>query len=406
MRTLPSGNCFSLSQSAFNTCLSRDSHIEVVGSAVEILGELRVLFTTQVDSFDQKCGLKNSHPLHPHAMHIPRLACGRTYHHLFFPSTYSYIPIMANVTDPLAAALHGTDPQNLMEYIVRQKIYDSRYWKEECFGLTAVNVLEKASKLTNVGASFGGNRQPTKFLSLTLKLLQLQPTDELVNEFIFQDDFKYVRALGAFYKRLTGRPADIYETLEPLYNDYCKLRYRDIEEWKLLHMDEFVHMLLTSDRVCGIALPRLANRKTLEEEGYLDGPRVSALSSVLNEELTAEEYLLQKVQEGSEAATILWESRQAQQRKKEAQREERVRHDNKNDGKRKGKEEEEVSSSRKRSKKDEGYGSLFKSSAKRPSGGIASSATEKPSDNKAPEEGSDEYWNEQRAKLGLKPLKK
>ena len=161
---------------------------------------------------------------------------------------------MANVTDPLAAALHGTDPQNLMEYIVRQKIYDSRYWKEECFGLTAVTVLEKASSLSNIGASFGGNRQPTKFLCLVLKLLQIQPDEELVDEFIAQEDFKYVRALGAFYKRLTGRPADIYTALEPLYNDYRKLRYRDIDEWKLVHMDEFVHSLFTQDRVCGIAL--------------------------------------------------------------------------------------------------------------------------------------------------------
>jgi len=41
---------------------------------------------------------------------------------------------MANVTDPLARSVHGKDPQNLIEYITRQKIYDSLYWKEECFG--------------------------------------------------------------------------------------------------------------------------------------------------------------------------------------------------------------------------------------------------------------------------------
>ena len=47
---------------------------------------------------------------------------------------------MANVTDPLAKAIHGTNPQNLIEYITRQRIYDSQYWKEECFGLTAEGV--------------------------------------------------------------------------------------------------------------------------------------------------------------------------------------------------------------------------------------------------------------------------
>jgi len=52
---------------------------------------------------------------------------------------------MANLTDPLARSLHGTNPQNLIEYITRQKIYDSHFWKDECFGLTAADATEKAA---------------------------------------------------------------------------------------------------------------------------------------------------------------------------------------------------------------------------------------------------------------------
>jgi len=37
---------------------------------------------------------------------------------------------------------------------------------------------------------------------------------------------RYVRVLGAFYLRLVGTPADIYQYLEPLYNDYRKIRLR------------------------------------------------------------------------------------------------------------------------------------------------------------------------------------
>lgn len=37
---------------------------------------------------------------------------------------------------------------------------------------------------------------------------------------------RYVRVLGAFYLRLVGTPADIYQYLEPLYNDYRKIRIR------------------------------------------------------------------------------------------------------------------------------------------------------------------------------------
>jgi pre-mRNA-splicing factor 38A len=37
---------------------------------------------------------------------------------------------------------------------------------------------------------------------------------------------RYLRVLGAFYLRLVGRPMDIYQYLEPLYNDYRKIKLR------------------------------------------------------------------------------------------------------------------------------------------------------------------------------------
>ena len=206
---------------------------------------------------------------------------------------------MANVTDPLIKSVQGSDPQNLMEYITRQKIYDSRFWKEECFGLTAVDVMERATKsLTCIGGTFSGMGKPTKFLSLTLKLLQLQPDVSVIQTFLEQNHFKYLRALGAFYLRLTGRPQDIYEMLDPLYADYSKLKYRDVNEWKLIHVDEFIDELLTKSIVCGIAMPRLPVRETLQEAGYLEeGPRVTALHDALIKAGGIKEYLKIKVDE-------------------------------------------------------------------------------------------------------------
>lgn len=204
---------------------------------------------------------------------------------------------MANLTDPLIRSLQGTDPQNLMEYIVRQKIYDGRYWKEECFGLNSADVVDKAAQLKCIGGTFGANGQPTKFLCLTLKLLQLQPDTELILTFLQQDHFKYLKALGAFYLRLTGRPADIYQHLEPLYQQYSKLRYRDVNEWQILHMDEFIDQLLMQHHVCGIALPRLPSRQLLQDEGYLeDGPRSTALQSQLDGAGGPKQYLKEKVE--------------------------------------------------------------------------------------------------------------
>jgi len=78
--------------------------------------------------------------------------------------------------------------------------------------------------LRYIGGVFGGNIKPSPFLCLTLKMLQIQPEKDIIVEFIKNDDFKYVRALGAYYMRLTGTSLDCYNYLEPLLNDNRKLR--------------------------------------------------------------------------------------------------------------------------------------------------------------------------------------
>ena len=336
---------------------------------------------------------------------------------------------MANLTDPLIRAVHGTDPQNLMEYITRQKIYDSRFWKEECFGLTAADVLERAAKtLKCIGGSYGGNLRPTKFLCLTLKLLQIQPDAELVQEFIRQDHFKYVKALGAFYLRLTGRPAEIYEELEPLYKDYSKLKYRGISEWKLIHMDEFKDELMTKPFACGIALPRLPFRETLQEAGYLDdGPRPTALQEAIEQAGGLEEYLRYKARvEKSPAAIEMLEKRTGKSKdkisaSKSLQVESEVKPSTTSRDQEEVEEGEEVDDSRLQPPANSGgddpqkkrklhdskaekskklkYGTLFKKEKKKAKKDRSRTSASQP------EEGSEEYWNEQRAKLGLKPLK-
>mmetsp|Transcript_9081 Transcript_9081/g.20523 ORF Transcript_9081/g.20523 Transcript_9081/m.20523 type:complete len:393 (+) Transcript_9081:33-1211(+) len=391
---------------------------------------------------------------------------------------------MANVTDPLARSVHGTDPQNLIEYITRQKIYDSLYWKEECFGLSASDVATKAAELKALGASYGGNNKPTRFLCLALKMLQIQPEEGIVEEFLQNEDFKYVRALGAFYLRLTGRPAEIYEMIEPLYNDFRKLRFRESTAWKITYMDEFADELLTSERYCGIALPHLPKRDVLISAGYLDGPRRSALTPLIEEQAggDVESFLQKLADEGNAAAKTAMDERK--RRKKEAEEKERSileereqtksreqtryndegdssgRHDSRDsqrssqrdfrgrdyddrgyhagrhrderqyydehqersrdqrhdrhlddEGEKRHRShhrsKEERRKEKKSSKGGKKYGSLFKSSrTDRDDGG---SKNEDPAEgvNDATKvvEGSDDYWNEQRAKLGLKPLK-
>uniref|UniRef100_A0A803PWC8 Pre-mRNA-splicing factor 38 n=1 Tax=Cannabis sativa TaxID=3483 RepID=A0A803PWC8_CANSA len=163
---------------------------------------------------------------------------------------------MANRTDPAAKSIRGTNPQNLVEKIVRSKIYQNTYWKEQCFGLTAETLVDKAMELDHIGGTFGGNRKPTPFMCLIMKMLQIQPEKEIVIEFIKNDDYKYVRVLGAFYLRLTGTDTDVYQYLEPLYNDYRKVRQKSPDgRFSLTHVDEVIDELLTKDYSCDIAMP-------------------------------------------------------------------------------------------------------------------------------------------------------
>ena len=97
---------------------------------------------------------------------------------------------MANRTDPLAKSIRGTNPQNLVEKILRTKIYQHTYWKEQCFGLTAETLVDKAMELDHLGGTHGGTRKPTPFMCLVMKMLQIQPDKEIVVEFIKNPEYK------------------------------------------------------------------------------------------------------------------------------------------------------------------------------------------------------------------------
>ncbi|TDL25056.1 PRP38-domain-containing protein [Rickenella mellea] len=182
---------------------------------------------------------------------------------------------MANTTVRGAQAIHGQNPQFLVEYVIRSRIYESQYWKEKCFALTAETLIDHAIQLNTIGGVYG-NQNPTPFLCLLLKLLQIQPEKEILVEYLQVDEFKYLRALAAMYIRMTFRPAEVYELLEPLLKDYRKLRLRSMAGYTLTYMDEFVDSLLNEERVCDLILPRMTKRDVLEENSEI-GPRKSLL---------------------------------------------------------------------------------------------------------------------------------
>ncbi|VDN59077.1 unnamed protein product [Dracunculus medinensis] len=189
---------------------------------------------------------------------------------------------MANRTVKDAVTVKGTNPQYLIEKIIRTRIYDSKYWKEECFALTGELLVDKGMEIRFVGGIYAGNVKPTPFLCLVLKMLQIQPEKDIIVEFIRQEEYKYIRALGAIYLRITFSSIEVYKYLEPLYNDYRKLRVMNKDgRFEIIHMDEFIDSLLREERYCDVHLPRLQKRMTLEEIGELQS-YVSALDEDLD----------------------------------------------------------------------------------------------------------------------------
>ncbi|CAG8245715.1 unnamed protein product [Penicillium olsonii] len=198
--------------------------------------------------------------------------------------------------------VRGVNPATLFEKAVRDRITDSYYWKEQCFGLNAATLCDRAVELTSIGGTYGISEKPTPFLCLAFKLLQLGPDRDVILELLnYTDpgsgeegenpddnvvkdrgDFKYLRALAAFYVRLTFDAVDVYKTLEPLLLDYRKLKRRVRDTFTLTYVDQFVDDLLTKDRVCGTSLWKLPPRAQLEDLEMLD-ERISPLADELEE---------------------------------------------------------------------------------------------------------------------------
>ncbi|GAC94805.1 hypothetical protein PHSY_002378 [Pseudozyma hubeiensis SY62] len=188
---------------------------------------------------------------------------------------------MANATIRNAHSIHGTNPQHLIEKPIRYRIYSSPYWKQHCFALSASTILPLATSLHHIGGLIGGLQRPSHFLCLLQKLLQIQPDPSIIDAYLDASDFKYLRALTAFYIRLTYDSKSIYEKLEPLLEDGRKLRWcRADGGYEVMCVDEWVDSLLREERVCDIILPRLVRREVCEvRDGLM--PRISVLETKL-----------------------------------------------------------------------------------------------------------------------------
>jgi pre-mRNA-splicing factor 38A len=242
------------------------------------------------------------------------------------------------------ALIRGQNPALLFEKGVRERITESYYWKEQCFGLNAATLCDRAAGLKFIGGTTGITGKPTPFLCLAFKLLQLVPEKSIILEYLnFRGDdedeegmdgdvvkkeedanedddkdekkedlnaagrlgqFKYLRCLAAFYIRLAWEPVEIYKTLEPLLTDYRKIKRRLKDGYTLTHIDQFVDDLLTKERILATQLWKLPSRANLEDLDMLE-PRESPLDGeveALDEELERMDVDKRDGRDGSEGS--------------------------------------------------------------------------------------------------------
>ena len=188
-----------------------------------------------------------------------------------------------------ALAPNGLNPATIMEKAVKDRIVDSYFYKEQCFAVNEADIVDRVVEHVRfIGGTHGASQKPSPFLCLAFKLLELSPSDAVLDAYLRHggDHFKYLRALACFYLRLTRQAKDVYETLEPYLADRRKLRRKGRQGTSLTHVDEFVDDLLTKDRVCATSLWKMPKREVLEDLEILE-PRVSPLGDL--EDLLEEE---------------------------------------------------------------------------------------------------------------------
>ena len=179
--------------------------------------------------------------------------------------------------------MKNTAAQNIssVELILRNRVFNSYYWKEKCFGLTSETIIDKILELKYIGGMNHSSNQPTDFICLFIKMLQLNPSEEIVDEYLSDPDLKYLRALTALFIRFAYPPAKIYTKLEKLYCDYKKLVILKSKGYAIIHMDEYIDSLLNEEHIFEISLPKIPKRSVLEDNGELN-PYISVLENELN----------------------------------------------------------------------------------------------------------------------------
>ncbi|KAK8871089.1 Pre-mRNA-splicing factor 38A [Tritrichomonas musculus] len=174
-------------------------------------------------------------------------------------------------------AIRGMAPQHLLDPKTRHKIYESVFWLQYCFGVNLVTLVDRAQLLQGVGGLYGQLKAPCNFLCLFLKLLELEPSEEVIRQMLNTKSWqmKNLRLLAALYVRFTYPCEQVYLILEPLLQQYNKVAILKNDGWEITYFDVVIQSFIKEDFWCGVSFPPLTPRVGIP-------PRLSPLSHLLD----------------------------------------------------------------------------------------------------------------------------
>ncbi|CUM57408.1 uncharacterized protein AC631_02757 [Debaryomyces fabryi] len=169
----------------------------------------------------------------------------------------------------------------LVEPIIRHRIQDSLFYKQYLYLTNEATILPIITSQVKYIGSTNANGKPTPFICCFLRLLELEPSREIIEMCLHQlgtNEFKYLTALIMLYIRVVWTNEDVFNTLDPFYSDYRKLRFQLKSPimangmpilYRLSYVDEWCDDLLNKERVIDLILPRMVPRRILQERGLL-----------------------------------------------------------------------------------------------------------------------------------------
>ncbi|KAI5959707.1 hypothetical protein KGF57_002044, partial [Candida theae] len=117
----------------------------------------------------------------------------------------------------------------LVEPIIRHRIHDSKFYKQHLYLANESTILPIITKHVHYISGVDSMGRPSPFLQCLLRMLELEPSKEIIKVYSDQlsyNEFKYLTALTLLYIRLVYTSEEIYNIFDQHAQDYRKLRIK------------------------------------------------------------------------------------------------------------------------------------------------------------------------------------